>query len=707
VSAATPPVHQALHGYRDGHRLLASSTSIDELDQRQMLVLSDSADARQIPPDAPLLSGYPLPSGGHYVLALTWPALEVRRPGCVWTHSLLIPDPLLAKPDLLSLLDAFSRPRLEGEDWGPYAEALDSPLLADARSPAASLQRAPAVTETLLWSLYEPPAPPIDLRSSALKGIDQHRFLLAIWLQQPPALRASFAFAQAPRTARRLGERLFDLQLTGSPQQGSWEEPTDRPPPRTITKPLERQPPNWCAALRADLKSPAALREFLRDFSRDELASREGMWALASVFAALDPAYRSDLASGLRALARICPGPSEAADLKRALFSSKPDPRLPFPVDQIELLLALASSELGEEAEADGLGDRLTELLKVDEPLVIRLTGELLGRRSKAAGAGLEAIGAALTNAQVKRWAAEDEELLALLAVHSQPLLSRPVLLSSLDFETAWPILGKPHMARGKRLALLQAALEGGAAQFPAAAIASWPDGLELLLEAIHSTGSEADLSGPLEDAKARPVVSWLNANGPSPAVASALLDAWSAKKLEKVPLAEWDHLLESGGTLSDFTLVLLFLAATDPETGFGPQTAVRAYDELYLRLRSASKMKPKALQRLGRAARDTKASPPKQAGDLLASGFAGGNWPAKHLLLIEKPAALRQVLSSPHAAPLIASLIPILDSSGASKEQGDVVWKALFASQDVSFVEKALTPVREAILWPSRLLRR
>jgi hypothetical protein len=673
-----------------------------------MLVLSDSADARQISPEAPLLCGYPLPSGAYYVLAFSWPAVEVRRPGCVWTHSLLLADPLLAEEDLLPLLGAFSRPDLDEGGWESYSEPLSLRSLSAGQGKGPLLQRAPAVTETLLWSLYEPPAPPIDLRSGSLKGIDQHRFLLTVWLQQPPALRESFSFAQAPRTARRLGERLFDLQLTRNPQLGNWEEPADRPAPRTITKPLERQPPNWCAALHTDLKSPGRLRMFLRDFGTKDLASRQGLWVLATVFAALDPGYESDLVGGLRALTRVCPNPGEATELKQALFSSQPDRRLPFPVDQVELLLALAGSGVDGYGDTHSLRDRIAELLKVDQSLVLRLTEQLLELgRSKAATVGLEAIATALTNVQIKRWATEDQELLARLAIHSQTLISRPALLSSLDFDLAWPILGKPHMARSKRLGLLEAALMADGEEFIEAATASWPDGIELLLDAVHSTGSDANLSRPLADAKSKPVVSWLQANGPSPAVASALLDAWGGKKLEKVPVAEWDHLLESGGTLSDFTLALLFLAAADPDTGLGPQTAVRAFDGLYAKLRSAAKLKPKALERLQEAADDRKAPPLEQVSELLATGFVGGKWPVEELLSIENPAALREVLASPGAAPLIAALIPVLDSSGATKKQGEIIWNSLFASEDVSFIEKALTPLREAILWPSRFLKR
>jgi GTPase-associated protein 1, N-terminal domain type 1 len=704
VSAARPPIHQALHGYRDGHRLLASSITIADLDQRQMLALSDSADSRQIDPGAPLLTGYPLPSGEFYVLACTWPALEVRRPGCVWTHSLLLGEQLLAEEGLTELLALFSRPEDDEGEWEEYGKPLKPQLNFKKRKS----QELPAVTETVLWSLYEPPAPPIDLRAIALKGSDPHQFLLTIWMQQWPALRGSFSFAQAPRTARRLGEQLFDLQLTTSPQQGSWEEEGKRPAPRTITKPLDRRPPNWCAALRRDLTDPGSLRDFMAEFGKEELRSRAGLWALASIFAALDPSYESGLAGGLRALARVCPEREEAAELKQALFSVQPDPRLPFPVDQVELLLALAAPEHESESGSLAFADRLAGLLKENDYLARQVTERLLElRRSEAAKSGLQAISAQLSDGQIKRWGKEDSALLARLAVQSEQLLSRPALWSSLDADLAWPIVGKPQMAKTKRLAMLTGVLNAGAEEFAEAATRSWHDGTELLLDAIAATGRDADHSRLIEDAKPKTVVSWLRKNGPSPAVAATLLDAWGPKKLEKVPLAEWDHLLEVGGTLSDFTLTLLFLSAVDPTTGLGPKTAVRSFDELYGRLHSSTKFKTKALIRLADAADDRGVDPLEQAANLLATAFVDANWPAEMMLSLEKPAELKLVLADPVAAPLIAALIRILDSSEASKEQGDIVWKSLFASEDVSFVEKALTPIREAIMWPSRRFKR
>jgi GTPase-associated protein 1, N-terminal domain type 1 len=706
VSAASAPIHQALHGYRDGHRLLASSATIGEADQRRMLVLSDSADARHIAPEEPLLTAYPLPSGRFHVLAFTWPALEIRRPGCVWTHSLLLNESLLAAPNLFPLLDLFDRPHDAEGPWDQYQHSLSVAVDDTDDQTLAALQRLPQVTETALWTLYEPAAPPIDLRSTALKGNDPHRLLLAIWLQQQPSLRRIFSFAQAPRTARHLDQQLFDLQLTRAPQQATWEQPSELAKPRTVTKPLESRPPDWCLALADDLRHPGPLRAFLCDFGSGDLASREGLWALASLFAALDPDRRTTLVDGITALFRVCPHPDEARELRQALLASEPDPRLPFAVNQLDVILALFASDSREDPDLD-LGSRLTALLQEDESRALDFTRQLFEhRRTKAAKTALEAIASNLTDDQVKRWAADDEMLVAHLAAQSERLLARRSLFSSVSFNTAWPVLGRRQMAKGKRLALLKGALSAGAGDFAEAAVSSWPDATDLLLEAIDATGSDAHNPELLADAKPTVVVQWLQNNGPSPAVASALLDAWPAKKLEKVSVAEWDQLLENGGELNDFTLVLLFLAAVDPSTGFGPRTAIRAYDNLFARLSQRTKLKSKAANRLCEAAPSQDASPSEQAADLLATAFIKGDWPTEELLSITRPAALRLLLASPHAAALIAALIPALDGSGASKQYGDIVWDALFASQDISLVKKVLTPIREAILWPSRFLK-
>src|SRR5216684_1693255 len=85
-----PRVHQALHGYSDGHRLLACSTTLKPKEQKTMLIMSDVSGSRAVIDKAGYLTCYPLPESGLYAVALPLPSPSLPRPLCVCTHSLLI-----------------------------------------------------------------------------------------------------------------------------------------------------------------------------------------------------------------------------------------------------------------------------------------------------------------------------------------------------------------------------------------------------------------------------------------------------------------------------------------------------------------------------------------------------------------------------------------------------------------------------------------
>lgn len=83
-------IEQALHGYYEGHKLLASSVeTFSQTDRRKMSILSDWDEYVPDQEDSSYLTCYPLPNSPYYVVAKTWYASEMKRPGCVWTHSLL------------------------------------------------------------------------------------------------------------------------------------------------------------------------------------------------------------------------------------------------------------------------------------------------------------------------------------------------------------------------------------------------------------------------------------------------------------------------------------------------------------------------------------------------------------------------------------------------------------------------------------------
>ena len=53
-------VEQTLHGYKDGHRLLASSVKLDAASARSMLVLSDMLTSVLRTGEQSYVSGYPV-----------------------------------------------------------------------------------------------------------------------------------------------------------------------------------------------------------------------------------------------------------------------------------------------------------------------------------------------------------------------------------------------------------------------------------------------------------------------------------------------------------------------------------------------------------------------------------------------------------------------------------------------------------------------
>jgi hypothetical protein len=103
--------HQALHGYGDGHELLGSSISIPRGIRSTMLMLSDLSGPSIVEGFREYCTGYPITSEGYYALSRTWDAAEMPRPGCVWTHTLLLPANILTSiVNINELVSLFSRP---------------------------------------------------------------------------------------------------------------------------------------------------------------------------------------------------------------------------------------------------------------------------------------------------------------------------------------------------------------------------------------------------------------------------------------------------------------------------------------------------------------------------------------------------------------------------------------------------------------------
>ena len=83
-------INQTVHGYENGHSLLASSIDLPNEVRRKMLPITDMSGNSMIDGFEEYITAYPLRTINAFAIGKTWYANEMARPGCVWTHTLII-----------------------------------------------------------------------------------------------------------------------------------------------------------------------------------------------------------------------------------------------------------------------------------------------------------------------------------------------------------------------------------------------------------------------------------------------------------------------------------------------------------------------------------------------------------------------------------------------------------------------------------------
>lgn len=264
-------LHQALHGYAEGHQQLVVSVPLEQRDVKTMLVLSDlSGPGAQID-EAGYLTGYPLTDSKKYALARTWAAPEMPRPGCVWTHTLLIDFADLATlADTAQLLELFRRPSGgNNADYGISLEATTGQRAATLTPSAENYAR------RLLAFLYGNAGKPVVVARPS--GFDPDPVVMAIWAQQWPRLRRAFRFSTLSMADRSSEVGAFDLQLFPSLDRSVRSRF-----PGTIEATDEASDEPWLDDALSDLMRPdvSGLRAFLRRIGGDVATGREAFRSL-------------------------------------------------------------------------------------------------------------------------------------------------------------------------------------------------------------------------------------------------------------------------------------------------------------------------------------------------------------------------------------------------------------------------------------------
>lgn len=121
-------IEQTLYGYNKGHGLLASSFPVrPNNDSSLMSVLSDWTGFRNESGEDSYMTFYPLSNGEKYAFAKTWYADEMERPGCVWTHTLIVDLKDMDRNfDFRVLNDYFRRPQKDEYDFYQHKIEIDN-----------------------------------------------------------------------------------------------------------------------------------------------------------------------------------------------------------------------------------------------------------------------------------------------------------------------------------------------------------------------------------------------------------------------------------------------------------------------------------------------------------------------------------------------------------------------------------------------------
>lgn len=145
-------LHQMLHGYKLGHNYIQGSIVLPSThDMDKIATLSDWSEYVGIDNERDYITAYPLDESPYYVIAKTWYADAMPRPGCVWTHSILIhQDDLVKISDFCNLFYLFEAPIAEKEYFDIYA----TPLAFVEEAPEASVNLS-QISEYRVAEVYE------------------------------------------------------------------------------------------------------------------------------------------------------------------------------------------------------------------------------------------------------------------------------------------------------------------------------------------------------------------------------------------------------------------------------------------------------------------------------------------------------------------------------------------------------------------------
>lgn len=293
-------VDQALFGYSDGHRQLASSVNLPSKDVYELSMRSDLSPGASLSGTKSYISGFQLPDTRLYALIKTWPAPEMPRPGCVWSHVLLLSRSFLTKQINLGVLeDLFRRP--EGRaDVAGYNLTLRVRRMA--KSPTSSRE----YVKDIISSYYR--NEPVLLNDTPDEAFE--RAMFDVWSQQWPRLRSEFSF-RTVQSSELVRDKGLTIKVVSNAREGAGAHGPEQA---------------WVEAAVEDAtsKTITSLRRFLWRYGKDVAAPRRSFPHLVAIHESTSQARLGlALAVAEQVLARF-PKATDALTLKRDILGASP-----------------------------------------------------------------------------------------------------------------------------------------------------------------------------------------------------------------------------------------------------------------------------------------------------------------------------------------------------------------------------------------------
>ena len=249
-------IEQMLHGYDHGHRLLAASIILNsQADMDTIALLSDWSEyVAGNKEDSSYITAYPLRDSGFFVFAKTWYAEEMRRPGCVWTHSLLVPfNEMNSVDDFRRLNTLFIRPGVN-DGFDIYSTAIEYQNKNTSRDSYKQVV-ANRRDATIAFSAFVNGGPPAFLWAGLKSNNSDLLFALMNVLPMPMASKVSWCTGAS--YIRKIYDKPMTCQfLSGYPEIGATSQATDDP--QWVSYVLD-------GVLRGDVNQGQLIRMFAND----------------------------------------------------------------------------------------------------------------------------------------------------------------------------------------------------------------------------------------------------------------------------------------------------------------------------------------------------------------------------------------------------------------------------------------------------------